>query len=319
MARFSVVAMMRESPEIVRRFVDYYRALGAAEVFIYFNGPADELPPVAGATRIDCTAEFWAQNDDMPLENIEDRMRICYRDCKARCTTEWLLIVDADEFLFSDRDIGRLLDNVPDTVDSIGFPTAEAVWGPGDDLEQAFGSTHFRVKWRNERLWRLLRRPLYGRISSEMRWGVIGHVAGKHMIRTAREFTLIGGHRSHRGDEIVTRRARKVSRDWAGTYVGHFDAIGIERWLRKWQWRFDKEVIAAGMSRGRLAQMQMVEKAIATGRTRQLFRRFYGLSALQYRTLALLGYAFRREDFFERAGEAASASWSQADVTGRAA
>ena len=298
---FSVVAMMRESPEIVRRFVEYYTQLGASEIFVYFNGPAEELPWIAGVTRINCDPTFWDRNCDMPLVTIEDRMRICYRDCQARCSTEWLLIVDADEFLFSDRSIALLLDAIPDDIDSIGVPTAEAVWGPGDDLEQAYGSTHFRIKWASDTQWRLLRRMVYGAISSQMRWGVLGHVAGKHFVRAGRKFGEIGGHRSKRDGEVVTRPVAEVSDDWRGTYIGHFDAISLERWKRKWRWRLEKEIIAGAMSRARTEQMKMVGDAMAAGREKALFKRFYGLSGAQFKILSVLGYAFKRDDFFQRA------------------
>jgi len=305
MARFSVVAMMRESSDIVRRFVDYYQALGASEIFIYFNGPPDEIPLIPGAIRTNCDADLWARHSDLPLETLEDRMRICYRDCHPRCTTGWLLVCDADEFVFSDRSLGALLDTVPDEVDSVGFPTAEAVWGPGDDLDEPFGSTYFRVPWPRDMQWRLLRRPIYGSVSALMRSGLLGHTAGKHMIRTDRSYTLVGGHRTMRGDEVVTKPASGLSKLWAGTYVGHFDAIGLARWERKWTFRLQKEVVASGMGRLRREQMEMVGEALARGEARALFRSFYELSSVQYHALSLLGHAFRRENFFERASAVA--------------
>ena len=306
MAGFSVVAMMRETPDVVQRFVDYYEALGATEVFVYFNGPAEELPPICGATRTNLDAAFWARNPDITLETIEDRMRVCYRDCLPRCRTPWLLVVDADEFVFADRPLTALLDSVPESVDAISFPTAEAVWGPGDDPDQPFGSTYFRTKWPSELQWRLLRRPIYGAVSSVMRWGVLGHVAGKHMLRTDRPHISIGGHRSMRGTESVTRPAASASKAFANAYVAHFDAIGLDRWERKWRGRIEKEVVAGGLSRLRQEQMEMVAAALKSGRTRALFRSFYGLSRGQSLVLSGLGHVFRREHFFDRAADYAA-------------
>lgn len=308
MAEFSVVAMMRETPDVVRRFVDYYRSLGATEVFVFFNGPSEELPPIAGATRTDLDAAFWAERPDVVLDTIEDRMRVCWYEAKARCRTPWLLICDADEYVFSDRRLPELLDAVPDSVDSISFPTAEAVWGPGDDIDEAFGSTCFRTRWPSERQWSWLRRPVYGSVSSLMRWGVLGHVAGKHMIRPERDYTSVGGHRSRRGDTVVTRPAAEVSKVFANTYLGHFDAISLSRWEQKWRWRIEKEVVAGGLSRLRQDQMRMVAEAMRQGRTRALFQRFYGLTRPQYAALAALGHGFRRADLFAPAPAAAPAA-----------
>ena len=40
MAAFSTVSLMRESPEIIGRFVHYYLAAGADEVMVFHDGPA---------------------------------------------------------------------------------------------------------------------------------------------------------------------------------------------------------------------------------------------------------------------------------------
>jgi hypothetical protein len=301
MAEFSVVAMMRESPDVVRRFVDYYRALGASEVFVYFNGPPADLPPVPGATRTDLDAAFWEKRPGVlqTLETIEDRMGVCYRDCLARCRSPWLLIVDADEFVFSDRPLPELLDMLPEEAESISFPTAEAVWGPGDDLDQPFGSTHFRTKWTSEWRWRLLRRAVYGAVSDLMRNGIIGHVAGKQMVRVGAAFDEVRGHGSRRNGQSVTVPAVSYGKAFASTWLGHFDAISFSRWERKWRDRIDKEVIAGRLSRPRQAQMQMIAQAFERGDARALFRQYYGLGRGQFAAISALGYGFRREDLFD--------------------
>ena len=94
-----------------------------------------------------------------------------------------------------------------------------------------------------------------------------------------------------------------VSRDFANAYVAHFDAIGLDRWERKWRGRIEKEVVAGGLSRMRQEQMEMVATALKSGRTRDLFRSFYGLSRSQYLALSGLGHVFRREHFFDRAAD----------------
>lgn len=299
MCGFSVVVMMRESPDVVVRFVDYYLRLGASQIFIYYNGPAEEVPPVAGADVTVCTPAFWASRVAGPVSDaLEDRQRICYRDAYARCTAGWLLVVDSDEFVFGDRPLAPLLDALPRSVESIYFPTAEAVWGPGDDPHRAFGCSYFRTGWQHLRLWDLLRRSIYGGVSDVMRGGVMGHAIGKHLVRTGLRDCSISGHRSKRGDKIISVAAASVSPDFNRFHLAHFDALSQSRWESKWRYRIEKVVVAGGMSVQRQVQMRMVADALAAGKSEALFRRFYGLTPWQYRTLALLGTAFRRKDFF---------------------
>ena len=97
-----------------------------------------------------------------------------------------------------------------------------------------------------------------------------------------------------------------ASKAFANAYVAHFDAIGLDRWERKWRGRIEKEVVAGGLSRSRQEQMEMVAAALKTGRTRALFRSFYGLSRGQNLALSGLGHVFRREQFFDRAADYAA-------------
>ena len=50
----------------------------------------------------------------------------------------------------------------------------------------------------------------------------------------------------------------------------------------------------------------MVAAALKSGRTRALFRSFYGLSRGQSLVLSGLGHVFRREHFFDRAADYAA-------------
>lgn len=299
MSGFSVVAMMRESRDVVLRFADYYRRLGASEIFIYFNGPAEEVPPLPGVELTICTPDFWAEHWGGTVNDVlEDRMRVCYRHAYARCTSDWMLVVDSDEFVFGDRPLAPILATLPRGVESIFFPTAEAVFGPGDDPQEAFGSTHFRTVWERQRLWRTLRRPIYGPASDVMRVGLMGHTQGKHMVRTGLALSSINGHRSKRGETALGVPASKVSPDFANFHLGHFDALSQARWEAKWRYRIDKVVVASGMSGPRQDQMRMVAAAMASDRSAELFRSFYCLSPMQYQALALFGKAFRRSGLF---------------------
>jgi hypothetical protein len=300
MSGFSVVAMMRETPDVVQRFVSYYRKLGAEQIFIYHNGPAEEFPQVSGIDLTICTADFWARHVDGPMtDSLDDRQRICYRDCYTRCTSDWLLVVDADEFVFGDRPLAPLLARLPASVEAVTFPTAEAVFGPGDRIEDAFACTHFRTGWGRRRLWRLFAPLVYGRSAAVMNGGVMGHLKGKHMLRTGLDVTAIGGHGSRRGDTVIGMPAAKALPEFAGFYLAHFDALSLPRWEAKWRYRIDRVVLTPYMSRGRRRQMEEITKALAAGRGAALFRRFYGLGPVQYRILAASGTAFRRTNLFD--------------------
>lgn len=292
---------MRESPDVIRRFARYYLSAGAAEVLVYHDGPPPDLgeADLPGLVVVACDADFWSGQAGGRPEALEDRQAAIYRVGLDRCRSDWLLVVDADEYVFGDRPIGRFLDGVPDGADAVLLPTAEAVWGPGDDLDRPFGSTCFRTRWRSDTLWRRLRRPIYGEVAHFMRRGLVGHIGGKMFLRAGREYSVIRNNAAERGGVVISRPADEVDPALRGMYLGHFDAIGPARWTEKWRRRIERETLAVGMTETRTSQMAAVEARLAEGdaATRALFRRLYALGPVQFAVLRRMGLAFRRDIF----------------------
>lgn len=306
MAAFSTVSLMRERPGTIRRFVDYYRSAGAREILIFLDCPVPGLAVERPAVVVVCDEAFWAVRGGRP-EVLEHRQRAVYLAGLERCGTPWLLVVDADEFVFGDRPIPVFLDRIPEGVGAVSVPTAEAVWGPGDRFGEPFASTYFRTAWPVGNASRLLRRLVFGRASGQMRNGLTGHGRGKEFVRLGRGIDTIGNHRSWRGGEEVTVPAARIGRAFEGMYVGHFDGLDLTRWERKWWMRTSGETVAVGMSGPRKAQMALIARGFQEGDAarRALFARYYRLSRLQYLALAALGHAFRREIFAPAAPAAA--------------
>ena len=303
-ARYSTVSLMREDPEVIARFISYYRGCGAEEIMIFHDGPIPCLAQLdlTGVVLRECDAAFWQGLGGRP-EGLEDRQHAVYQLGLRRCRADWMLVVDADEFVFGDQSLDRFLDWVPDRVASVRLPTAEAVWGPGDNIDKPFGSTCFRTSWARVRLWKLLRRLIYGKVSPFFRHGVAGHLSGKQFLRTGRSYSLIGNHTAEQDGKAVSVWADSLGPEGQGMYVGHFDAIGYARWKQKWQRRISHDTLANRMAGTRSAQMAAVAAAFQSGEpaTRRLFLRLYAVSPLQFRLLSALGYAFRRDVFGDRA------------------
>lgn len=291
---------MREDPEIVEHFVSYYLGLGAESVLVYHDGPADQLALIDDprVRIILCDPAFWDGLGGRPT-GLEDRQSAVYADGLARCDGGWVLICDADEFVFGDRPVEQFLDWLPESVDSARLRTAEAVWGPEDSPDRPFGSTWFRTAWTNLGFWKALRRVVYGQDARFFRQGLVGHVAGKQFLRADRGYSFIGNHYSERDGVNVSVWAHELGRGGEGMFLGHFDAIGLARWRRKWEQRITRETIANRMAGTRNAQMTAIASAHGEGdaATRRIFLRFYALSPWQIRILTALGYAFQRDIF----------------------
>jgi hypothetical protein len=73
--------------------------------------------------------------------------------------------------------VGEFLSGLSDDVMAVRIPTAESIWGPGDDPKQDYGCTYFRLPM-HRRIARPLSALLYGDIAKFHRRGLLAHSAG---------------------------------------------------------------------------------------------------------------------------------------------
>lgn len=315
MPTFSVAVMLRETPDLIDRFVRYYDALGAAEIFLFHDGPL-QAGIEGDALRARLAAnpkvrlEEWSEEmfkDALGPEEYKDfhpKQSYLYMLAKQRNSADWIFYCDADEFLIARGDVGELLSRVPKNFRCISAPVAEAVWGPGDPIESPFGSTHFRRPIRKPRTWELARRWIYGENGLLMEKNCLGHALGKAFLRHDAKADLIVSHRSYREGQIIKTYRVYGSKHLNGLMeVAHYDAVGLDRWIEKFRLRNDKEITNLNMrdKRRRQAEIAATLKDAAERGDRAAaireFRGLYGLTKFQYGALRLGGFAFQADPF----------------------
>lgn len=306
MTSFSVVSYMRESHEIVDRFVRYYLHLGADEVFIFVDGPAGDLAKLATdqVRIISCDDTFWAKENGHKPDTLEDAQSAVFMMGYRAAQTDWVMVVDADEFAFGPLKMNQVLADIPADIDAVVLPTAEAVWMPDDPADLApFSSTGFRVatKGRGSVLARLIYGP---KTAALFRHGLIGHMEGKQILRTGRKFDRIVCHRATRDGVELGTFVGNINPAFSEMYVAHFDAIGFDRWSQKWTRRLEGSTNAVEMGRRRLRQLQAIKSAQETGpaELQAMCRRLYGLTPAQWTALKTLNLAFRHDIFADVPG-----------------
>lgn len=299
---FSVVSMMREDAAIIRRFIDFYLRAGAREIILFHDGPLPDRTDLdrPGVQLTECDAAFWdGLCGGRPASHEEAQMAVFNAAWRA-CRSDWLLVVDADEFVLGDRPVRDLLGTVPAGTDALRIPTAEAVWGPGDQVSEDFGCSHFRTAL-PARGSRLVQHLLYGDLAPLFRLGLLGHTAGKHFVRSGGRISQVRLHDSVDEGRPVGRWAHDLSPRNRSFVVAHFDAISFERWREKWRRRFSGEINARDMAPQRLAQMQAIRAGLSADddgdAARKLFSRMNGINRLQRMALSLLGSVERRDVF----------------------
>ena len=297
---FTVVVMMRETRDVAEHFIAYYQRLGAAQIRIFYDGDAAALRGLAD-DRVEitqCDPAFWDSIGTSAKAGFKTRVCAVANHGFRTLTTDWMLSVDADEYVFGGQPIPSILKSLPPTVEVLRLPTAEAVWHATDASDAAFSSTAFRTALPpGLGLLRHLLYPRRGRFFT--RHGLLGHAEGKQFIRKWANIDRLTCHRAYRGDTPVGQWAHEIDPTLRDLYVGHFDAIGLSRWTQKWRSRSRSGGAHDRLSYPRNRQMQAIAAATRSGATspRQIFRQLYRLSAWQYTLLSLLGCAFQRPIF----------------------
>ena len=286
---YSVASLVREPADVLSRFLRFHLATDAERILLFVDG---ELPEgVLRDPRLEvqiCDAAFWEAL--VPGGRTHDIIAVqeaVFTEALRRCETPWMLVVDADEFVLGDRPAAQALAGVPSGVDAVTLPVAEAVWGPGDDLTEPYGSTHFRRP-----LGRVAAKAatpvLYGRHAPLFRRGLLGHTDGKSFVRKGGAFDVVGCHTPKRGGVPVGA----VAEGTMGAFrVAHYDAIGFERWRHKWRRRLSgrADVPNASPQRRRLTASIAAELDAGEESARRLFAQLFGLTRAQALALAAIG------------------------------
>lgn len=226
---FAVATIARESPEVMRRFISWYLAMGAAEVKVYFDNPADpmiaEVSGIDKVTAVPCTREFWAERGTTPDYVFVKRQNIAMSHAYAHTAAPWLFICDADELLYFRRgELKALLARQRKRVRSMIFRTAERVGVPGREDE-----TWLRLPMGPKLVARVFGAELGAAMAR--RNGFIGHPNGKSILRTGQKGLIIRQHFAQLKGGV--RIIDKIIGWKQGAVLLHLMNVSYADWRRK--------------------------------------------------------------------------------------
>lgn len=232
-ASWGVVATARETPEVLAAFVTHHLAAGAARIYLYLDDPQPRavsmLSGLPGVTVLRCDADHWARlgKAQRPASQ-EARQTANAVDAYARAGVDWLAHIDADEFIMPHRDLGRELAMVPEIIDCVALPMRERVFRQEAPADSIFDGL-CRVPFERSRRAAL---ALFGQAADYTMNGLVGHVAGKCLVRTGSDALLMGIH-TPRPRPDRRRRARLIKLASTAAVLLHLDGFTRAHWVAK--------------------------------------------------------------------------------------
>lgn len=227
---WAVVATVNEPPALVQAFVAWHLSQGAAAIFLYCDDPDDPLPRLLShlprVTVIACDDLHWQRVNKGRPHRHEVRQVCNARDAYAKAGTDWVLHIDADEFVWSDKGVGQALATVSNDADALIAPVAERVYEGAAQGASIFEGA-FRRTFRGNEAEGL---RIFGADYTLTNRGLTGHAQGKAFVRTGRPLKLsIHRPRKNRGDDEP-----QFARVDAGTLeLLHFEGLTPAHWTFK--------------------------------------------------------------------------------------
>ena len=228
---WAVVTIAREPPEVIRRFVSWHLAMGAARIRIYFDDPAD--PMIAGVSHlpqveaVPCTPEFWDRIGFVSDHRFVKRQVAAIRHGYAETKLPWIVVLDADELIWvRETTFSAFLAQRAPSIRSVLFRPAERVYVPN------LGRHMLRTEMQEDTI-----QAVYGKLQKAMigRRGLYGHVVGKSVHRAGIAGMEVRQHfgqfnrKEHIIDELI---------DWqTGGGVIHLMNNSYENWRGKLEFR----------------------------------------------------------------------------------
>ncbi len=231
-ATWGVVCTARETPELLAAFAAHHAALGASRIYLYLDEPSPRalelLAVIPAVDVILCDRSYWERvNGGVRPRRQERRQVINAHDAFQRCEVDWLLHIDADEFLSPSRDLSLELAQVPEGIDYLHLEMRERVFTGAAPAETIFDGA-FRVPFNREpRATRLLFGPGAGFTDG----GFSGQVSGKSIVRVQQGQLLMGIHRPR----VPTSMPREplLHLQCQSAVVLHFEGLTPAHWMSK--------------------------------------------------------------------------------------
>ncbi|MBY6151803.1 glycosyltransferase family 2 protein [Vannielia litorea] len=229
---WAVVATVREPAELVLAFVAHHLELGARKIFIYLDDPDDPVRPMLKQTgrvkAIRCNDAYWnrVNGERGRPENQNARQAINATQAYRQAKVDYLLHLDADEFLHMARPFGEEVARLEEEDVWLRIPAVERCWLAGDRSEHIFSGV-FRHPIKQAP--RIARRIYGDKVAPFLANGLAGSSHGKPLVRTGHKVQV----------QVHAAKLPGKNNGWAphkkatGLHVLHFDGLTPLHWAAK--------------------------------------------------------------------------------------
>jgi hypothetical protein len=286
LAELAICSTVRAPLNELIYFVNFHLNVGVSKIILFFDDPEDE-----GARFFDgrddvivvrCDREYWETRAGGLTNDLDERLlgnRRAGLQMAQDLGCDWYAMVDSDELIYPGGSLSALLDA---SKADVLIPAMREAIPEQERYHHIFEPNHFKVPSGKIRI-RLAK--LFGCKSAiyENRY-FRGHGGSKSLVRMSaagkiHEYSSHGPRRYDRS--LKKRRTSKIE-------LLHYDCIGIENWMEKWNLRTSGSLRSTRMGRARRLQCDSYLKAKENGAD-ALSALYNGTFVIPPREVKLLG------------------------------
>lgn len=238
-ASWSVVSTVAEPPELLWAFAAHYLGLGAEEVHLFIDDPAqpglEPLRALPGVRLTICDDAHWQAVNGGSRPPAHEMRQIRNANAAYRaCRSDWLLHCDADEYLWVDRPVAEILGEVPAENLQVRPHMAERAFTAGRPQTHLFDGLIKTPLPKKPKVIEAVYGPLVGFTTA----GLLGHLVGKSFTRTGRDDLRIKIHMAVPKVQAEEARLRAAGKLTPGPRLTdcrlvHYDGLTPLHWQLK--------------------------------------------------------------------------------------
>ncbi|MGH1353572.1 MAG: glycosyltransferase family 2 protein [Thalassovita sp.] len=232
--RWGIVSTIKAPLQDIQNFCAHHLELGAHRIYLYLDDPdqdgVDSLKAHPALRVRLCTEQFWARrNRQRPKKHQNRQVANAAHAYRRRIEVDWLIHIDADEFLWPQTPLHKQLAALPADCLVARVRPSEALANPVPSE-----TTHFK------RL--TLKRPerdrqaaeIYPNFGAYLNGGFLSHVQGKLFYRTGVDGLKAKIHNVLLGDDMNPRQV-----ELSGTELLHMHAKSWPDFLASFHFRLN--------------------------------------------------------------------------------
>jgi hypothetical protein len=210
MADWGLCTTVKAPTDQVLAFVAHHLAIGARQIWLFFDDPDDPAYEVAraipGVIATRCDAAYWQTVSKSRPETHQNRQVRNVHALYGQGLVPWLGHIDVDEFLWPARPIAEIFDALPENRIMLRAAPWEALHDPAlpDDI---FTARQFRAALKRGPAGRAARMRAFGPYARLLPSGALSHAAGKCFFRRGVRHLAPRLHTAHLNGERVTGEA----------------------------------------------------------------------------------------------------------------